>query len=59
MQQQLSRITNLQDVNRILHDVMAKERACDAELVRLLMCARRIAAVKCVRVCACVFGWGG
>jgi hypothetical protein len=32
--QDLSRITNLHDVNRLLHDVVAKERACDAELVR-------------------------
>lgn len=32
--QELARITNLHDVNRLLHDVVARERACDAELVR-------------------------
>lgn len=35
LQQQLARLTNLQDVNRLLHDVVAKERACDADLVRM------------------------
>ncbi|GBF96968.1 hypothetical protein Rsub_09048 [Raphidocelis subcapitata] len=34
--QQLARITNLHDVTRLLHDVVAQERACDAALDKML-----------------------
>jgi hypothetical protein len=34
MQAELASITQVHDVNRLLHDVVARERACDAELVR-------------------------